>query len=208
MTRVEYKEKVSGTGKITQNESGWFVTVAINESDIRRVQTGQPAALSGAAFDDGIFTAAVHEIAEYAATQQGLFTPETVVEVTLKIDNPYTVIINGNSGTSGESGGALRPGYSARADIFTDASRTLFIIPYNVILQDEIGEFVYVLSGNSAIRRNILTGIELSDGAEVIAGLRVSDLIITNPAALNDNALVNPANLIVGATIGRLPNRR
>jgi hypothetical protein len=148
--------------------------------------------LSGAAFDDGILTATVEKIANHASHQQTHMTQETVVEVTLKIDNPYTHVINGNSGTSGESGGILRSGYSARADIFTDESRTIFTIPYNVILQDEIGEFVYILVGNSAIRRDILTGLELSDGAEVVSGLRISDNIIMNPAALSENALVNP----------------
>jgi multidrug efflux pump subunit AcrA (membrane-fusion protein) len=192
ITPTQYSETVSGTGVITQTAGGWFVTVSVSEADIRRVQIGQPAALSGAAFDDGIYTATVHSIAEYAALQQSQFISEIAIEVTLRIDNPEAVVISGTSGTSGESGGILRSGYSARADIQTEQTRTIFTIPYSSILQDDSGEFVYVLSQNSAIRRNILTGIELSDGAEIISGLRVSDQIIANPQSLAENALVNP----------------
>jgi len=193
MTPVEFNRTVTGSGIITQTPDGWYVTVAIGESDIGKVSVGQSAALSGAAFDDGIFTATVERVSDIASHQQTQFTQETVVSVTLKIDNPYTVIISGSSGTTGESGGILRSGYSARADIFTDEPRTVFIIPYSVINQDDIGEFVFVLAGNKAIRRNILTGIEMANGAEVVSGLRISDNIISNPASISENALVNPA---------------
>ena len=100
---------------------------------------------------------------------------ETVVEVVLKIDNP---------------GDELRTGYSARADIKTADSREIFIIPYSVILQDDVGEYVFVLSGNSAIRRDIVTGAELSEGAEVLSGLTRDDRIIAAPESITENALV------------------
>jgi multidrug efflux pump subunit AcrA (membrane-fusion protein) len=199
MTPTEYSETVSGAGIIVRGDAvggystDWFVTIAVGESDIRRVKLGQSASLSGAAFDDGIYTATVFDIAEVAGEHQGHLIRETVVEVTLKIDNPHTVAINGHSGTSGESGGVLRPGYSARADIKTDEPRTIHIIPYSTVMQDDIGEYVFVLSGNSAVRRDILTGIELASGVQVLLGLREYDRIIANPSQVGDNGLVVPA---------------
>ncbi|MCL2036049.1 MAG: hypothetical protein FWG83_01510 [Oscillospiraceae bacterium] len=191
MTPTEYNQTVSGNGIITQTPHGdWYVTIAIGESDIRRVEVGQSADLSGAAFDDGIYTATVESVDETASHRQVDYSHETVVEVVLKIDNPNTVVISGSSGTSGESGGILRSGYSARADIKVSETRTIFVLPYSVILQDDKGEYVYVLSKNSALRRDIITGIELSHGAEVISGLRTSDRVILNPQSLSDNALV------------------
>jgi multidrug efflux pump subunit AcrA (membrane-fusion protein) len=192
LTETEYNQTVSGTGIITRTSQDWFVTISVGESDIRRVETGQTAALSGAAFDDGIYTAVVYQIADVAVPQLSHHITETVVEVVLKIDNPDYVRINGESGTSGESGGILRPGYSARADIKTDEMQLIHIIPYHVILQDDIGEFVFILSGNSVLRRDIITGIELAGGAQVLAGLREEDQIIANPHSLAENALVNP----------------
>ena len=44
----------------------WHVTVSIGERDIRRVRIGQSAALSGAAFDDEVYTATVFDIGTLA----------------------------------------------------------------------------------------------------------------------------------------------
>jgi HlyD family secretion protein len=107
--------------------------------------------------------------------QQGDFIHETVVEVTLKIDNPD---------------GELRPGYTARADIKTDETKSIHIVPYSAILQDDVGEYVYVLFGNTALRRDILTGVELADGAQVLAGLREDDEIIATPESITEDMLV------------------
>jgi hypothetical protein len=180
MTPAEHHQIVSGTGVITQrfHNGDWFVTVAIGERDIRRVRIGQPATLSGAAFDDGIYTASVYDIDTLATTRQGAFASETVVEVTLKINNPE------------DERGELRPGNSARADIQTGDSEQIFIIPYSVIMQDDVGEFVFVLAGNSVVRRNIMTGAELSEGAQVLAGLSEYDQIIAFPESVSDGQLV------------------
>ncbi|MCL2071660.1 MAG: hypothetical protein FWH07_05435 [Oscillospiraceae bacterium] len=177
MSPTEYSQTVSGAGVITSEHDGeWYVTVFVGESDIRRVEVNQPADIKGAAFDDGVYTATVHGIGELALNRQGEFVHETVVEVVLRIDNPDE---------------ALRHGYTARADIKTDEMRTIHIIPYSAILQDDIGEFVYVLAGNTAVRRDILTGIELADGAQVISGLNVNDEVIISPGTLSENTLVS-----------------
>ncbi|MCL1867037.1 MAG: hypothetical protein FWF82_06475 [Oscillospiraceae bacterium] len=175
MSEVNYCESVSGTGVIYHTPDGWFITVSVDEGNIRKVELGQTADISGAAFDKGIYTATVHDISDVATIQQGAFVQETVVEVTLKIDNPDN---------------ALRSGYTSRADIKTDEVQTIYIVPYSAILQDESGEYVYILMRNSAVRRDILTGIELAEGAQVVAGLRNKDRVIANPGAVSDNALV------------------
>ena len=177
MTPAEYSQTASGAGLISlEPASGeWFVTIAVGESDIRRVEIGQSADIKGAAFDDGIYTATVYQIGETAVNQQGEYIQETVVEVVLQIDNPDD---------------ALRHGYTARADIKTDETQMIHIIPYSAILQDETGEFVYVISGNTAMRRDILTGIELADGAQVVSGLGDNDEVIVSPGTVNDNTLV------------------
>jgi len=177
--KAGYSETVSGAGVVSKIGSDWFVTVSIGESDIRKIETDQPAAISGAAFEDGVYTARVHTIGTVATRKQGEFAFETVVEVTLKIDNPDE---------------ELRVGYTARAEIKTEDEREIFIVPYSVINQDDIGEYVYILSGNSVIRRDILTGAELAQGAEVLQGLHENDEIISSPEYLRDRMLVARGN--------------
>ena len=199
LNQTEYLQTVSGSGVILRNdltESGepeWLVSVLISEGDIRQVEVGQSADISGAAFDDGIYTATVRHIDSDAMPTYGDFLDrvrETMVEVTLVINNPDTVVISGNSGTSGESGGILRNGYTARADIHTAQTRSIGIAPYSSVMQDEHGEYVYVLVGNKAVRRDILTGIELTDGVEVVSGLSGKDRIIVMPHDIDEDMLV------------------
>lgn len=175
MTPAEYSRTASGTGIITNNNGLWLVTVSVGERDIRRVKAGQSADIKGAAFDDGVYTATVYEIGDEAVPVLGEFFQETVVTVVLQIDNPDD---------------ALRHGYTARADIKTEEPRTIHIIPYSAILQDDKGEYVYVLSGNTAVRRNIVTGIELADGAQILEGLTPDDEVILSPSSVEDNTLV------------------
>jgi hypothetical protein len=126
----------------------------------------------------------VYDIGDLAVTRHGEFSHavETVVEVILKIDNPHE---NAEHTERGE----LRSGNSARADIKTGESELIYTVPYSVIMQDEVGEFVFVLDGHSVMRRDILTGVELAEGAQVLSGLTERDLIVAAPESVRENEL-------------------
>lgn len=173
-----YCPSVSAKGSIVKNGEEWFAVVAVNEGDISSVETGQSAILSGAAFPDGSFSGTVEQIGDsaHAAALSAVSTPETVVDVTVKI-------------TQGDTK-KLRAGYSVTAEIRTGDERTVTMLPYSVIDQDETGEFVYVLEKGSAVKRGIVTGIELSDRTEIVSGLDGKDSVLTNPEALFDGARV------------------
>jgi hypothetical protein len=179
---AEYHQIVSGTGTVSHSSDPyggtWYVTVAIGERDIRRVRIGQPATISGAAFDDDIYTASVYDIGTLAVMRQGDYSHETVIEVILRINNPD------------DERGELRPGNSARANIQTGETQSIFTLPYSAIMQDNVGEYVYVLDAHSILRRDILTGAELADGAQILAGLNEQDKVIAAPARVSDGQLV------------------
>jgi multidrug efflux pump subunit AcrA (membrane-fusion protein) len=103
---------------------------------------------------------------------------ETVVDVVLQIDNPDEL---------------LRPGYTAQAIIGVGEPREMLLIPYAAINQDDRGEYVFVLAGNTALRRDIITGIELAEGAEMLAGVREGDDLIVRPERYTENSLVRAA---------------
>lgn len=182
--KAEYCRTVQGSGLVLSLENGWLAQVSVNESDIRLVEKGQKAVLNGAAFDDGAYTAKVLSIADSAMqvmSANGL-TVETVVEVTLKIENPDK---------------NLRSGYTAQAVINVDEPREVIIIPYEVICQDDEGEFVYILNGNTAVRKNIITGAELSEGTELVAGLFETDEIITATENITGSMLVKKEKTLI-----------
>ena len=89
-----------------------------------------------------------------------------------------------------DDGDGLRSGYTAQAAISTDSERTVGVLPYSVICQDDQGEYVYVLEQGKAFRRYISTGDELPQGAEILSGVSLSDNVIMQPEKVSDGAYV------------------
>lgn len=156
-------------------QSSLVLTAAVGESDIATVDVGQKVDIKGAAFKDGTYTGVVKQISPTARKQYAGTVQETVVDVVIAIDN---------------ADDNLRAGYTAQAVIYTTPQQTLLTLPYSVICQDDTGEYVYIYRNGNSIRRDIMTGVELSEGAEVIDGIYEGDEVIANPAVVSANAVV------------------
>ena len=175
---INHREVVRGAGIIFSRGNQFFLSVAVRERDINSVEKGQSAELHGAAIGEGNYTATVLEVADFARQQEFMGVTETVVDVILRLDNPDELI---------------RPGYTAQAIISVSEPREMLLIPYTAINQDDRGEYVFVLVGNTALRRNLITGIELAEGAEMLAGVREDDDLIVRPERISENSLVRAA---------------
>lgn len=176
--RYTYAPTVTARGTIIKSGERWLAVVAVNEGDIPLVEAGQPARLSGAALPDGEFSGSVSAVGDtaYTSTLSAVSVPMTVVDVTVNIEEGDETL--------------LRSGYSVTAQLRTGEERTVNMLPYSVIAQDEAGEYVYVLEDGVAVRHNIVTGIELSDRTEIIAGVTAEDVVLTNPENLFEGARV------------------
>jgi hypothetical protein len=171
-----FGETVRGRGIIFRGGDGEFLlSVAVWEKDINSVESGQSARLYGAAIGDGDYTAVVRELAPEARQQDVGGITETVIDVVLEITNANEKI---------------RPGYTAEALIAVGDEREILLIPYEAIAQDDAGEYVLALVNNTAVRRDIVTGAELAEGAELLSGLREGDVLIKNPEKYEEGALV------------------
>ena len=179
----DYREVVKGGGIIyISGKDEFMLRAAVREGDINSVRENQSAVLCGEAIGDGDYTAVVTEISPAAYRREAGGIAETVVDVILRIDNPYEF-----------KDRLIRPGYTAEAAINVGESREILLVPYEAISQDEKGEYVLVLTGNTAIRKDIVTGAELADGTELLSGARETDELIMNPERYAENALVKPA---------------
>ena len=134
--------------------------------------------LSGAAFPDGGYTGRVIGIGESAYTLplSTLTASETVVDVTVFIEEGDT--------------SKLRSGYSVTAKLKTEEERVVNMLPYSVIRQDEAGEYVFVVEESVAVRKDIVTGLEMSDKTEVVSGVEEGDRVIDKPEAVSDGGRV------------------
>lgn len=176
--RYTYSPTVSARGTIIKSGEEWLAVVAVNEGDIPSVEAGQPVQLSGAALPDGEFFGKVSFVSDtaYTSALSSFSIPVTVVDVTISIEGGDPTL--------------LRSGYSVTAQLTTGDQRTVNMLPYSVIAQDEEGEYVYVLEKGVAVRRRIVTGIELSDRTEIVTGVTETDVVLTNPESLFEGARV------------------
>lgn len=173
-----YAPTVTARGTIIRSGEQWLAVVAVNEGDISMVEAGQPVSLSGAALPDGEFSGRVSLVGDtaYTSALSAVSVPVTVVDVTVSIEEGDEAL--------------LRSGYSVTAQLTTGDSRTVNMLPYTAIAQDEAGEYVYVLENGIAVRHDIVTGIELSDRTEIVEGVTPEDLVLTDPEKLFEGARV------------------
>lgn len=172
----EYCPTVTAKGNIVKQGEQWLAVVAVNEGDIALIEKGQTAGLNGAALREGEYWGSVAGIGEtaYSMTISSSSVPETVVDVTIAIEK----------GDCSE----LRSGYSVTAQLKTGGERTLTMLPYTAIGQDDKGEYVYVLENGISVRKDIVTGIELSDKTEIISGIDAEDRVLTYPEKILENS--------------------
>lgn len=151
--------------------------VSVSESNISKVKEGQKAVLTIIANAGASYECIVAKI--YPTATRPLFSTsgEATVDVILKILKPDA---------------KLKPGYTTKARIITQAAREALVLPYEVVGQDnDENEYVYVYSGGIASKRIITTGNELLYGTEVVNGVLEDELVITNPSCLaNDSCFV------------------
>lgn len=173
MNRTAFHKSVSARGNVYNENNAWFVAASVDEGNIGLVEVGQSVTITGAAFSE-VLDGTVESISDEAESQNG----KTLV--------PVVIRING--------GDNLKSGYSAQSSILVDEVRLLNTLPYDVIRQDDEGEYVYVYDSNKAVMKRIETGEELTDEAEIISGISEKSEVILTPDEVSDNALVRKEN--------------
>lgn len=85
----------------------------------------------------------------------------------------------------------LRPGMFVKADIVVEKADSSIIIPKEVIQSSRRRKHVYIVEKNTAILREIKTGLEDEDNIEVVEGLKENDnLVIRGYETLRENSKV------------------
>jgi len=85
----------------------------------------------------------------------------------------------------------LRPGMFVKADVIVDKADSVIVIPKDVILSSRGRRYVYIVERNTAIMRNLVTGIEDEENIQIIEGLNENDnLIVRGFETLRENSRV------------------
>lgn len=159
------------------------VSAAISELDIAKIAVGQRAVITLAAYPDEEFTGTVTDIAVAARDRYNGAVLETVVDITVTPDNPPD-----------NPDKRLKSGLSADVSVELSEPREICVVPYNAIGQDDLGEYVFVFEDGKSIRREITTGAEFADGAEIIAGVEAGERVFNEPEKLAKSSFIRVEN--------------
>jgi RND family efflux transporter MFP subunit len=150
--------------------SSMYVDINLPESNIAYIQAGQPVYITHYTLPYDTLKGTISELSPAISTETRTFKGKIL------IDNNALKI---------------RPGMFVKADIVVDKAENAIIIPKNVILSNRNRKYVYVVERNTAVVRNITTGLEDEDNIEIKDGLSENDnLIIRGYETLRENSRV------------------
>jgi membrane fusion protein, multidrug efflux system len=74
----------------------------------------------------------------------------------------------------------IKPGYLARVRFATDTRAAALVVPAASVGTGEKGAFVYVVSGDTLARRNVVVGMTADTWVEVIEGLQYGERVVSS----------------------------
>ena len=162
----------SSIASVSQSEQ-LSVSAAISELEIAKISLGQKARITLSAYPESVFTGTVSEIAQTARKRYSGSVLETVVDVSIMFDRMDE---------------RLKSGLSADVEIELGEPRKICVVPYAAVGQDDNGEYVCVYEDGKAVRRDIKTGAEFSDGTEVVSGIDGNEILLKEPDKITDKS--------------------
>ena len=151
------------------NPENLQIAVTAGEDVIALLKEDMQCAITIPAFEVEQLSGKIEKIAPYAHKNVAL-TGNSTIETKVSI-LPL------------ENRGVLRAGYRATAKVFTARREQALLLPYEAVMQDETGEYVYKLQGNTLCKQPVQSGSELENHVEICTGITEGDLIVLNPQA-------------------------
>lgn len=147
-----------------------YMDINLPESAIEYVKANQPVYITHYTLPEDTLGGTISELSPAISTETRTFKGKIVIDnVELK----------------------LRPGMFVKADVVVDKADSVIIIPKDVVLSTRNRKYVYVVEKNTAIVRNIKTGLEDEDHIQVTEGLNENEnLVIRGYETLRENSRV------------------
>jgi multidrug efflux pump subunit AcrA (membrane-fusion protein) len=146
------------------------VVANVLERDIPLLKPGMKATIRAEAYPDRVFEGKVARI------NIGLELSTRTLQAEIEIPN---------------SNRLLKPGMFARIEVVLLEKPGALAIPGNAVILDQGERFVYVVEGNKAARRAIVTGIEQDRFVEIKEGLTEGDQVVTRgQEAIRENTTI------------------
>ncbi|MBN2226892.1 MAG: efflux RND transporter periplasmic adaptor subunit [candidate division Zixibacteria bacterium] len=150
--------------------------LGVTSADVRHFTVGVPVE---------IFMETMPNVIGYGRVSMvaGSADPETrAFQVELLIDN---------------SEGRFKPGMFARAEITLAKYRDVITVAHKTMLERSGDRYVFVVNGDRAILRKVITGVEFDAFTQIVAGLKPGDTVITvGQDYLEDSTKINMVRFV------------
>ena len=156
-----------------------YVTVNIDETDIAQVTVGQAVEISVDAYADDLFNGHVTKIAPSTITDQNITTIPVTVEIA----------------TTDER---LKPGMNATCDFITGRTGEVVLVPNAALSVSKTTGTVLVLVKGKPVVRQVRTGLEDNSNTQIISGLQVGEVLITEVTDPLTTTALSGANGMTG----------
>ncbi len=137
----------------------YHVNVAIDETEVGRLQRGQDVRLTLDAFPEQELHGTVARISEVGANAQGIIT----YDVRIDLDAQDL---------------AIRPGMTAALDIIVETKEGVLLVSSRAIRRDKQGKYVQVIKDGVPTRADITVGVSDSEQSEVLSGLEEGQQVV------------------------------
>lgn len=142
----------------------------VPEREFRKLAPGQMAELTLDAITGQRFRGSILRISPVVDPETGTF------KVTIAVPDEET---------------RLKPGMFGRFQIVYDSRQDVLLLPRAALIEDEEEQFVYVVEGESAVRKTVETGYSRGDAVEITAGIGDGEnVIVMGQTGLKDGAAV------------------
>jgi multidrug efflux pump subunit AcrA (membrane-fusion protein) len=146
------------------------IVANVLERDIPLVKPGMKAKIRTEAYPDRMFEGKVARI------NTALELATRTLQAEIEIPNASRL---------------LKPGMFARIEVVLLEKPEVLVIPSNAVMVDQGERFVYLVQGNKAARKLIVTGIEQDRFVEVKEGLKEGDQVVTRgQEAIRENTTI------------------
>lgn len=147
-----------------------YMDINLPESTIEYIKANQPVYITHYTMPEDTLAGVISELSPAISTETRTFQGKIVID-------------NNNL--------KLRPGMFVKADVIVDKADSVIIIPKDVVLSNRNRKYVYIVEKNTAIVRNIQTGLEDEDNVQVTEGLNENDnLVVRGYETLRENSRV------------------
>jgi len=146
------------------------VVANVLEKDIALVKIGMKVKILTEAYPDKPFEGTIVRI------NKALDLATRTLQAEINVPNP---------------GHLLKPGMFARIAVALKEKPGALVVPRTAVLEEEGRQFVFVVEGNQAIRKPIVTGIEQDQLIEVVEGVKDGDkIVVRGQESLRDRSTV------------------